>query len=319
LIVGIDGIDYNLWEKFMTVEDYDVYPCYSDYPWTLPGWTSIYTGQPWTFLPLNMTDWWTWWQMGAFELIRVPMFWDILNQNGYSVELFNLPTTYPPKPVDGYFISGFPIMTLDQGVPDDYTYPRNIKDQLPKDFVHRSDMVYYSAGDLNLDAWVQYIKGTVGRRNIVTYMAEDSYYIWNEFMKLHKTETDMAFVQFSILDRLGHISPRYMKAGYKLTSDLVQKMERDLQPDNVIVIGDHGMYYNPEYGQMWHTYFTAFGCKGKDDITPSNNLKNVCNSVLGLWDLKMPHEIQGHDDVLRAQFYKDKIAYMDKNQAFGGS
>ena len=38
-------------------------------------------------------------------------FWDICSQNGMKVGVFNVPGTYPPYPVNGFIVSGFPVPT----------------------------------------------------------------------------------------------------------------------------------------------------------------------------------------------------------------
>ena len=38
-------------------------------------------------------------------------FWDICSQNGMKVGVFNVPGTYPPYPINGFMVSGFPVPT----------------------------------------------------------------------------------------------------------------------------------------------------------------------------------------------------------------
>lgn len=56
--------------------------------------------------------------------------WEILGEEGKRVVLLNVPTTYPPKPVNGTLISDF----LTPESVDDFTYPRSLGDEIQKKF-----------------------------------------------------------------------------------------------------------------------------------------------------------------------------------------
>src|SRR5260370_5518849 len=52
--------------------------------------------------------------------------WDLLSGQGGRSLLFNIPTTYPPEPVNGVMITGM----LTPGVESDFTYPQSLKEEM---------------------------------------------------------------------------------------------------------------------------------------------------------------------------------------------
>jgi len=72
---------------------------YCENPWTGPAWTTIYTG----LLPEEhgITDGWGRPLRGSktFDTCEAKYVWDVLVEEGFTVGLFNLPVTYPPRPI----------------------------------------------------------------------------------------------------------------------------------------------------------------------------------------------------------------------------
>jgi len=105
-------------------------------PSTLPAWKSYSTGKYrlfkdaywYTFDPMNrklrIAD--------LKDIQKLPEIWDYLSLKKYKVAVINFPASYPPKRVNGVFISGFP--TQDHM---NYTYPRSFKEKLVKMFNYK--------------------------------------------------------------------------------------------------------------------------------------------------------------------------------------
>ncbi|MBN1766752.1 MAG: alkaline phosphatase family protein [Sedimentisphaerales bacterium] len=81
-------------------------------PVTCPAWKCYSTGKN----PANLGVFW--WVGVDWKNRRMPLMhrstsfqsrevWDILNDYGISTGIINMPTTYPPKPVDGFMVSGW--------------------------------------------------------------------------------------------------------------------------------------------------------------------------------------------------------------------
>ena len=62
--------------------------------------------------------------------VRTPAFWDFLGEQGFTVGLFNVPITYPPRPVNGFLIGGM----LTPSVDSNFTYPAELQVQLNQRF-----------------------------------------------------------------------------------------------------------------------------------------------------------------------------------------
>ena len=99
-------------------------------PITPPAWSSFLTGMTpgrhgiYTFLQRKR---------GSYQLVpfnasfrQVPDIGTILNQHGQQVALVNVPTTYPPRPIDGLMVTGL-------GTPgrnSEFTYPASLGKEL---------------------------------------------------------------------------------------------------------------------------------------------------------------------------------------------
>jgi len=58
--------------------------------------------------------------------VKARRVWDLLSRAGKKVVVLGVPQTYPPKPVNGWLVSGF----LAPSTEADYTYPKALKDEL---------------------------------------------------------------------------------------------------------------------------------------------------------------------------------------------
>ena len=61
----------------------------------------------------------------TFE-IREKTLWELLSEKGLKVGSINVPMTYPPKPVNGFMISGFETPSIDA----EFTWPRELKQDI---------------------------------------------------------------------------------------------------------------------------------------------------------------------------------------------
>ncbi|MCH7817944.1 MAG: alkaline phosphatase family protein [Candidatus Marinimicrobia bacterium] len=100
-------------------------------PLTCPAWFSFSTGKNpgklgmYNFYRLERKSY----QIKRFDnhdVANENELWDILNSQGYTTGIFNNPVAYPPKPVDGFMISGF----LAPSTFSNFTYPKSLKGKL---------------------------------------------------------------------------------------------------------------------------------------------------------------------------------------------
>jgi predicted AlkP superfamily phosphohydrolase/phosphomutase len=95
-----------------------------------PAWTSATTGvNPGKH---NVFDFFHLSKTGPQALLtssldrRARPVWQLLNEAGYKTGIMNIPLTFPPDRVDGFFISGFPFGSATTG----YTYPKELEARL---------------------------------------------------------------------------------------------------------------------------------------------------------------------------------------------
>jgi predicted AlkP superfamily phosphohydrolase/phosphomutase len=91
-------------------------------PWTCPAWLSFATGKNpgklgiygWDYIdPPNRT------QLIDWSVFKLNPIWDQVANVGMKTVCVGLPLTYPPKPINGIVVSGFPAPSRKR----DYTYP----------------------------------------------------------------------------------------------------------------------------------------------------------------------------------------------------
>lgn len=102
-------------------------------PYTPPGWTSIFTGvNPgrhgifgFRLGNLQRDE-----GLVRLERVKVPALWNIVNDQGAAVGLFNIPITYPPPNVEGYAVAG--MLTPEGGgmTPEGFASPPSIEERL---------------------------------------------------------------------------------------------------------------------------------------------------------------------------------------------
>jgi len=57
---------------------------------------------------------------------RADPVWRVLNEEGLRTGIMNIPMTFPPDSVDGFFISGFPYGRITSGI----TWPRELEKEI---------------------------------------------------------------------------------------------------------------------------------------------------------------------------------------------
>jgi predicted AlkP superfamily phosphohydrolase/phosphomutase len=99
-------------------------------PFSAQAWVSMATGK--NQARHGVVDFWeptpnhTRRNFVSARLIRGETLWQIAGRHGLRVGLVNVPVTYPPKPVNGYLVSGF---LTPQGR-EDYVYPPALRDDI---------------------------------------------------------------------------------------------------------------------------------------------------------------------------------------------
>lgn len=84
----------------------------------------------------------------TFE-IREKTLWELLSEKGLRVGSINVPMTYPPRPVNGFMISGFETPSIDA----EFTWPRDLKNEIMRvipNYSYRTNWRRRALGGLEL-------------------------------------------------------------------------------------------------------------------------------------------------------------------------
>ena len=154
IVFGIDGGN---WELINPWIDNGLLPnikklrdggCYSDHssclpPVTYPNWKCYSTGKNpgklgvYRFDRIDCRE--KKLQLFNSKSFKSREIWDYMNANGIKTGIINMPTTYPPKKVDGFMVSGGPDATETRYRSEisGYTYPDNFEKYLKEKFNYR--------------------------------------------------------------------------------------------------------------------------------------------------------------------------------------
>ena len=99
-------------------------------PNSFPGWASCTTGTSegmhGVFSPfIKNPSQYTVRAMSGRDIMTRPV-WDVLTQNGARSIVLNVPTTYPPEPINGLMVTGM----LTPSRKSEFTYPTSLKSEL---------------------------------------------------------------------------------------------------------------------------------------------------------------------------------------------
>jgi len=180
--------------------------------------------------------------------VRMPRIWHLLNRNGRSTVMLNVPLTYPPEPVNGAMISG--LMTPDGD--ENYTYPPELVPEMKQalgDYIVNIDIPRY---DTELPGDAQAFLDDVERTFDLRVKAY--HYLQKRF------QPDFMMAVFILTDRIQHLFWKYLDPAFDLynshmaslirprVKDLYRKLDdaigdiaENLPSDtNLIIVSDHG-------------------------------------------------------------------------------
>ena len=239
LVIGLDGASFNLigpWLKKKVLANLaDIVkngvsgPLESWLPpVTCPCWKCYSTG----LNPGKLGVYW--WQMVDVERRRIQTpnsrsfhgkeIWDYLSEAGFSSGVLNMPTTYPPKPVRGFLVSGGP-MALEFN----YTYPARLERRLKR-------IGYKVHPDAQMITQ-EYIKEHFDEfLKLFELRFKVAYKLANEF------NVDFLHITIFYINVLHHFlwdHPLVRKA-WEFIDDLIGWILSAWSPDDLIILSDHG-------------------------------------------------------------------------------
>ncbi|MEK6324715.1 MAG: alkaline phosphatase family protein [Acidobacteriota bacterium] len=158
-------------------------------PNSFPGWASCTTGTSegmhGVFSPfIKNPSKYTVRAMSGRDIMTRPV-WDILTEHGGRSIVLNVPTTYPPEPINGLMVTGM----LTPGRGSEFTYPPSLKNELLAEFPN-----YVIEPDRLPD---KHARANEFRRSIEVRQRALKYL-------MQRGDWDFLMVVFSVLDRAQH-------------------------------------------------------------------------------------------------------------------
>jgi len=280
LIFGVDGLSnqviqmlgpnnmptfHELQKETQTYGDYESYTVDGyNVPHTGPMWTSIYTGLKPEQHGLTEGGW----RDGESIFHEISTVWDkISKETDKQMALYGMPMTYRAKPIQGWMVSGFVHTTL-KSMYDNCLYP---SDLLDNDFIE------------NTAAYTAKVKLEEGchpnmpetEEEAVNTLLESEKNRMQKFEELieEKGKPEIAAYGTTFADKVGHcasINPtnESTKNTYRHVDTMLQRLIQILDPDNVVIISDHGFsgWSHDELGYYLDT--TGEGMQSVFDFTP---------------------------------------------------
>ncbi len=158
-------------------------------------------------------------------------YWDYLNKDGIKTGVINMPTTFPPRNIDGFMVSGGPDAVEGEfrsnNIP--FTYPEKIQSELLERFnyrIHPEPMISSgNASDATLDCIYNMVES---RFKTAEYLME-------------KFETDFTHITFFYTQALQHFyfdAAPVRKVWTIVDSHIGDYVDRGY---NIIIMSDHGI------------------------------------------------------------------------------
>lgn len=206
VVIGLDGGTWNIIKplieqgKLPTIEKLMKNSCYGDLEssiphTTFPAWKCYSTGKNpgrlgvFNFLNVDITN--RKFTINNSNSFKSKEIWDYLTENDISSGVYAMPTTYPPKKIKGFMISGFNPKN------SNYTYPKHLENELRDKFNY--DASYYEYHSANKDKIIKKIESLIKQDfDSINYLIE---------------KHDPDFLHFTIFhtDPLQHFYWKYWK------------------------------------------------------------------------------------------------------------
>jgi predicted AlkP superfamily phosphohydrolase/phosphomutase len=165
-----------------------------------------------------------------------PALWDILGKEGRNVGIFNVPLTYPPRPVNGFLVSGFDTPSTKVC----FTYPASLSEEIRsqvKDYVLAVQEAYTRGNEK------RYVEGLIFS---LEKKEEAALYLIDRY------EANLSLYVFMELDHLHHKLWRLVEAGSENEKRLFQKVYQRIdetvgkivsqfdEETTFLLVSDHG-------------------------------------------------------------------------------
>lgn len=194
-------------------------------PWTASAWPSLFTGKNpgkhgvYDFLSFDGYDW----DVVNATHVRARPVWELLSEHGHPSVVVNVPVTHPPGEFDGALIPG---MTAPE---DPDCHPPGILEDVK--LACGGYRVYPQSGP-------EPDRSIEGYERTIEYRGKAFRYL------SRRIEPDFGFLQFQQTDSVFHERPgdrEAIEAVYGAVDRQVDATIEELEPENVLIVSDHGI------------------------------------------------------------------------------
>jgi len=177
--------------------------------------------------------------------IKERTIWQILGDAGLRVGSIQVPMTYPPRPVNGFMITGFET----PGTDTDFTYPRELKDELLSRWPNFTFKTKWKrktfGGNTVFKENLEYIKRSFDQGvNITEFCGEK--YGWDVMMVLYKLVDNLQHKTWKYLDpKTAHRNPKRAELCaqcFNYLDKCIGRLTEYAQSRNatIMIMSDHG-------------------------------------------------------------------------------
>jgi len=251
LLIGLDGATPDLIEEFRPKMPFlskllsrsawgtlrTFYPTLSPMEWC-----SLFTGKNpaktgvFYLYSLSKGDLRTGAPLANLSQVGQPTLWEVLNLYGLRTGVVNVPCTYPPRPLDGFMISGF-LAPRARGA---YYYPPEVGEVL-REYGYEVDLDFEKVGiGPSTDS------RAVDKRRVL----EEQERITEARVKValelaRRYQVDFLFIIIKGTDNIQHLfwtDKRALGAYYAFVDGEIEELYEGYGPTHLIVVSDHGFH-----------------------------------------------------------------------------
>ena len=171
--------------------------------------------------------------------------WELLSDKGLRVGSINVPMTYPPKPVNGFMISGFETPSIDA----EFTYPKELKQEIFREIPNYNYRTNWQrralGGQDQLSVNLDYISNSFDQGLKLTRYCGDKFG-WDVLMVVFKLVDNVQHKAWKYLDpKTSHRYPREAEMVgqvFKRLDDVLGHLFEYARDNDasVLIMSDHG-------------------------------------------------------------------------------
>lgn len=211
----------------------------------------------------------------SWKTLRYPALWDIVNFFGYKAGVINVPATYPPKPINGFMITG---LLTPPG--KKFYYPDDISEDLKAvnykvDFEMEGRYGYLTDRVINKYKLLQELLSLIKARGKLSLRL------------LKKYDISLFIINFKEIDTAQHLfwkNKKVLSYVYKLAEKYVKEIIDVFEPEYIIIMSDHGFHEAERYYFFINRWLEIHGILSwKRKI--KNNIMSALLNIVGLTKL----------------------------------